>query len=304
MTIPVALCRISTYELKSIRKSVDMLLETIKCRIPRNTKVLVKPNLLTPKKALATTHPIVVRAVCEYFLDRGAQVTVGDSPAFGTAKKVANANGLTEALNGLRAEIINLGLPIKIRLACGISIGISQKALDKELIVNVAKLKAHSQLRVTAAVKNFFGCVVGFRKALAHCRYGDRSNLFESLLIEVMQALPETVNLIDGVDIMQRTGPVDGDPFGLSLLGVSSNPVAMDTALYNILRLHPYSVPLWLESQKRGLPGAHIHELSYPSAQPEDFDITGLTLPLILKPVKFYPVRFLKGRLKSMFNRV
>lgn len=47
---------------------------------------------------------------------------MGDSPAFGTAKRVAIANGLTEAL-----------------------IGISQKALEKDLIINVAKLKAHSQ---------------------------------------------------------------------------------------------------------------------------------------------------------------
>jgi uncharacterized protein (DUF362 family) len=110
-----------------------MLLETIQCRPPRGTRILVKPNLLTPKKALATTHPLVVQAVCEYLLDYGARVSVGDSPAFGTAKKVANANGLAEALNGLPIEIINLSRPTKIRLASGISIGISQKALDTAL---------------------------------------------------------------------------------------------------------------------------------------------------------------------------
>ncbi|MBW1670610.1 MAG: DUF362 domain-containing protein [Deltaproteobacteria bacterium] len=302
MAISVALCRVSKYEPKPVGKSVGMLLETIQCRPHRDARLLVKPNLLTPKKDLATTHPLVVRAVCEYFLDYGASVSVGDSPAFGTAKKVANANGLAEALSGLPVEIINLSRPTKIRLASGISIGISQKALEKDLIVNVAKLKAHSQLRVTAAVKNFFGCVVGFRKALAHCRYGDMSNLFESLLIEIMQALPETVSLVDGVTTMQRTGPIDGDPFDLSLLGASSNPVALDTALYTILGLQPHHVPLWLESQKQGLSGAHIHELSYPLAQPEEFDISGFTLPSQLKPVTFYPIRFLKGRLKSMFN--
>jgi uncharacterized protein (DUF362 family) len=302
MAILVALCRVSKYEPRPVRKSVGMLLETIQCRPSKGTRILVKPNLLTPKKALATTHPLVVRAVCEYFLDYGAMVSVGDSPAFGTAKKVANSNGLAEALDGLPIEIINLSRPTKIRLASGISIGISQKALEKDLIINVAKLKAHSQLRVTAAVKNFFGCVVGFRKALAHCRYGDMSNLFESLLIEIMQALPETVSLVDGVMTMQRTGPIDGDPFDLSLLGASSNPVALDTALYTILGLQPHHVPL-LESQKRGLSGAHIHELNYPLAQPEEFDTAGLTLPSPLKPVTFYSIRFLKGRLKSMFHR-
>jgi uncharacterized protein (DUF362 family) len=303
MPIPVALCHVSKYEPKSVRKSVKMLLETIQCRPPIGARILVKPNLLTPKKALATTHPLVIQAVCEYLLDCGARVSVGDSPSFGTAGKVAKANGLAEALNGLPIEIINLSRPTKIRLASGISIGISQKALEKDLIINVAKLKAHSQMRVSAAVKNFFGCVAGFRKALAHCQYGDISNLFESLLIEIMQALPENVSLIDSVVAMKRTGPIDGDPFDLSLLGASANPVALDTALYTILGLQPHHVPLWMESRKRGLSGAHIHELSYPLAQPEEFDATGFALPSPLKPVTFHPVRFLRGRLKSMLNR-
>lgn len=303
MAIPVALYRVSKYEPESVRKSVGVLLETIRCRPPREARILVKPNLLTPKKALATTHPLVIKAVCEYLLDFGARVSVGDSPSFGTAKKVANANGLAEALSGLPIEIINLSRPTKIRLASGRSVSISQKALEKDLIINVAKLKAHSQLRVSAAVKNFFGCVVGFRKALAHCQYGDISNLFESLLIEIMQALPENVSLIDSVVAMKRTGPIDGDPFDLSLLGASSNPVALDTALYTILGLQPHHVPLWLESQKQRLSGAHIHELSYPLAQPEEFDTTGFALPSPLKPVTFHPGRFLRGRLKSVLNR-
>jgi uncharacterized protein (DUF362 family) len=70
---------------------------------------------------------------------------VGDSPAFGTAKRVATANGLAEALNGLPIEMMNLSRPTKIRLASGISVDISQKALGKDLIINVAKLKAYSQ---------------------------------------------------------------------------------------------------------------------------------------------------------------
>lgn len=230
-------------------------------------------------------------------------MNIGDSPAFGTARRVANANGLTEALQGLPVKIINLDHAKKIRLECGICIGISQKALEPDLIINIAKLKAHSQLCITAAVKNLFGCVVGFRKALAHCQYGDVSNLFESLIIELIQALPQTVSLVDAVTSMHKTGPVNGIPFNLNLIGGSPSPVALDTALYNILEVRPHNAPLWLESQRRKLPGAHIHELIYPLAKPENFDAFGFIFPCKLKPVTFYPTRFLKGRLNSFLNR-
>ena len=50
------------------------------------TRILLKPNLTSardPGRAV-TTHPSVVGAAIDYFKERGARVSVGDSPAGAT----------------------------------------------------------------------------------------------------------------------------------------------------------------------------------------------------------------------------
>jgi hypothetical protein len=84
------------------------------------TRILVKPNLVAPRRArLSCTHPAVVRAACVYLLDCGARVAVGDSPAFGTARVVARLCGLTEALRDLPVGIVNFTRPRPVRLSFG-----------------------------------------------------------------------------------------------------------------------------------------------------------------------------------------
>ena len=292
-----------TYHEKLLTRKIGELLETIIPDLPRQTKVLVKPNLLTGKKKLATTHPLVVKGVVAYLLDCSASVLVGDSPAFGSAEKVSRKNGLTAALGRLPVKLISLDAPRKTRLPCGVSVGLSRQALDSELILNIPKLKAHGQFLVTGAVKNLFGCVVGARKALAHYRHGHVSSLFHQMLIEILQVLPKTVSIMDAITVMSGTGPIDGTAAKLSLLGASENPVALDTAVYTALGLCPTDVVIWQEALAKGVAGSDPGLIDYPLALPGDIDVSRFSLPATLKPVTFHPVRLAKGRLKSLIAR-
>ncbi len=164
--IPVALKRVRSYRGHAIDHAIASLLTSIGTSVTRSMRVLVKPNLVSHRDPLGVTNPKFIRAVCRWFLEQGACVQIGDSPAFGSAFKVAQRTGLTHALNGMDVQIVEFDSPRRVQLPCGISVGISQKALDAELVINCPKLKAHSQVGITAAVKNFFGCVTGFRKAV------------------------------------------------------------------------------------------------------------------------------------------
>lgn len=301
--IPVFFSTRITYHEKLLTRRIGELLEVVIPDLPRQTEVLVKPNLLMGKKPLATTHPLIVKGVLKYLLDCGANVVVGDSPAFGPAEKVAKKTGLASAISGMPVELVSLGAAKKIRLPCGVSIGLSRQALETELILNLPKLKAHSQLLVTGAVKNLFGCVVGARKALAHYRHGDISTLFHQMLIEIPLMLPKTISVIDAVTVMSETGPVNGIACALSLLGVSESPMALDTAIYTALGLSPEDVIIWKEAQARGVAGSNPNRIDYPLKHPEDIDVSNFSLPETLKPVTFHPARLLKGRLKSLVAR-
>ena len=94
----VALAKCPEYVATDVGDTIRGLFETINFRPARGMKVLVKPNLLTPRPPdhITCTHPLVVRAVCEYLLDAGCQVRVGDSPTFGKAVDIAESIGLTQ----------------------------------------------------------------------------------------------------------------------------------------------------------------------------------------------------------------
>jgi len=302
--IPVALVHIPSYKADDLESGVAALFDAIKPAVYEGCRVLVKPNLVTPRDPLAVTDPRFVKAVCLWFIARGAVVQVGDSPAFGSAMKVAQRTGLANVLRGIDVKLIELDRPRTVRLACGISTGVSKKALDADLIVNCPRLKAHSQVGVTGAVKNFFGCVTGFRKAFAHCRYGDIGNRFESMIVELADVLPRSVSIIDCITAMDTTGPSGGRACSLGFAGASLSPFALDTALYSMLKAPLSMLPIQNEVVRRGIWGSDIKHAEFSLEPPENFDCSTFTMPVKLQPLSFNPVRMVKGRLKSLCMRL
>ncbi|MBF0482388.1 MAG: DUF362 domain-containing protein [Desulfovibrionaceae bacterium] len=269
------------------------------------TKALIKPNLVAPYNAsLACTDAAVVRAACVYALDLGAKVSVGDSPAFATGKIVAGRAGIAAALKGLPVEFAGFRRVTRIPLPHGGHAGVAADALETDLILNLPKFKAHGQMRLTLGVKNHFGCLVGFRKALAHRVHGDCMERFASLILELMRALPPSHTLLDGITAMHITGPAGGKAYPARLLAASASAVALDTAVYGLFALAPADVPLWREAQRRNLPGAAPGELVFPRKTPADFDLSGFVLPSELSALTFSPGRLIKGRLKSLYLRL
>ncbi|MGE4299935.1 MAG: DUF362 domain-containing protein [Desulfovibrionaceae bacterium] len=305
MAFPVALARCAAYEPALLHDAVARLFAAIAFAPAPGARVLVKPNLLRAANGgLPCTHPLVVAAVCRWLLDHGAAVRVADSPGFGTARGVGGKIGLAAALAPLGVPLVNLHRTEPLRLSFGHTIGVAPEALEADWICNLPKLKAHSQFRVTGAVKNWFGCVPGARKAVAHSRYGEQGNRFESLIIEIMQAMPPSVALLDGVTAMHVAGPVMGEPYPLGLLAASWSSVALDTAVYGMLGLAPEALPLWRELLRRGVAGADAATVAYPLERPEVFDVSGFQLPHALNPVSFHPRQLVRSLLRRTWARL
>ena len=300
---PVAFFRILEYESSFLDTAVAMTLEECGLKINLGTKVLVKPNLVSPKNPLACTHPNVTISLCRYLKDCGAQITVADSPGYGSAAQVSKAIGMTSGLRRLGLKPRSLGRPTPLKLSFGETIGISRDALETDMIINVPKLKAHGQFVLTGAVKNLFGTVVGFRRAYAHTRFGEAPGLMEKMIIEVAASMPLAFNLMDAIYPMHKMGPINGKPYSMSLLAGSPNPYALDTALYMLLGVSPKKILLWRESVNQNIFGHDPDHIEYVIEPPDNFDTTDFILPEKLSPMEFEPVRFVKGRIKSLFSR-
>lgn len=268
----------------------------------RGAKVLVKPNLLRAAP-LACTSPAVVAAACAWLLDQGARVTVLDSPGFGRAEGVARAIGLDGGLRPLGLAVSGPGKAVPLRLDNGSCFAVSRRALESDLILSVPRVKAHSQMLLTLAVKNLFGLVAGMRKALVHTREGRSPEGFADALAALWAALPPVAALADGVIAMQRTGPSGGIPHPLGLLGSSPSAVALDEALCAVLGLEFRQTPLGAALERRGAPGcaaagARVH---YTDARPEEVAVRDFALPTELTHTSFRPGRLLRSCLRRFW---
>jgi len=304
-TCGVALVPCRRYDRRELKGRVEELAKGLGFKVSSGSRVLLKPNLVSAvrNKGLACTHPEFVAAVAEWFLDQGAKVRVGDSPAFGTALGVMAACGITAALKGLPVAMINFEAAQPVRLASGLSVGVARAIGECDLLVNLPKIKAHGQLYLSLAVKNYFGAVVGFRKPWLHARYGDIGNRFEALLVDLLEVLPGGITLADGVVAMHVDGPVAGKPFPLHLLAAGLNPVAVDTALLAVLGLPPQASPVWRECRRRNIAGSKFAELCFPLSRPEEVAAQGFQAPSCLRPVSFHPWRLLLGAMKRVMRR-
>lgn len=300
----VALCKCPAYELPALQQAVYKVLDAANLCITPGLRVLVKPNLLMAKD-LACTNPQVVSSVCSWLLEKGAYVFVGDSPGFGRAAQVARAIGLDAALEPLGLHITGLDKPVKVMLplklnGVPVSLNISRRALECDIVFSVAKIKAHKQMRITLCVKNCFGCVTGLAKALAHARYGQTTEFFAQCLAALWSVLPPVAGFADGVISMHMTGPANGEPYASGLLGASFSAVALDSALLQVLGIAAETVPL--AQALDAYESVHQQIVEYPLEKPEAFDTRGFIVPHTLAPASFHPARLIKSCARRIWN--
>lgn len=302
----VALTRCADYHEPTLLQSFDRLWGACAPSLNlRSAQVLLKPNLITARRGLlACTEGRFILAAARWFLDQGSRVAVGDSPAFGTAEGVLESLGVVASLRGQGVRIADFGRTRPVTLPSGLAVGLASEALDCDLLVNLPRVKAHAQMRVTLAVKNYFGCVGGMRKPLWHMRHGGTRGRFADHLAELLTVLPGGITLVDGITAMHRTGPTGGEPYPLGLSACSTNPVAMDRALLEVLGVAPEASPLLQACQRSGLTGAVSGQLHFPLLAPADLRVAGFVVAPELMPVRFNPLRFAKNSVRRLLIRL
>ena len=266
-------------------------------------KILLKPNLISAgAPALACSDPHFVSAIAACFLSRGARVFIGDSPAFGTASHVLKRQGFNAALSGLDVEYVPFKTRVMKKLSCGIDIGVAAEALDCDYFVSIPRIKAHDQMGVTMAVKNTFGIVLGARKAWLHMKHGESRQFFAEMILALQQLLPSTLVLADGIEVMNKRGPMKGSSLQLGCLAASTSCVALDRTMLEVLEIDKKSIPLAMAAERQQVKGARMLDLDFPQKLPADFAGSGFRIPAKLIPVPFQPFRYLRSSLKRMLS--
>lgn len=220
-------------------------------------RVLIKPNLLLPAKPekAIITHPMVVRIVAEYVLEKGGQPVVSDSPPMGSFSKTIKMGEYDKAFRDL--DVPFRPFKTSTRIDIGDPFGpveLAKAALEADVVINLAKLKTHSQMLMTLGIKNLFGCVVGYKKPEWHLRAGIDRDLFARLLVRIYRAVRPAVTIVDGILAMEGDGPGrSGTPRSLGVLVGSRNAAEADQAICRMIGLDPDRLPTNRAARELGL---------------------------------------------------
>ena len=220
---------------------------------PKGKKVLLKPNLLSdeyPDKAM-TTHPVVVESVIKYLQSRGAVVFVGDSPTIDTQKFTGERSGIRQVVDKCGATWVRFNDAAITRKIGTTEIKLTAHIAKADLIISISKLKNHELMILSGAMKNIFGFVPGFYKAMQHVNYPDRYK-FGKFFVDLEEAVKPDFHIMDGIVAMEGPGPGNGFPKKVNVLLASVNPLALDIIAGRIVGYDPLEIPITRAALERG----------------------------------------------------
>lgn len=304
----VSLLRTQSYDLANLQSAITSLLESlggITAFVKPGDRVLLKPNLLTgarPTKE-CVTRPEVVYCVAKLVQAAGGKPFLGDAPAFGSAKGVAQANGYLPLLDELGIPIVEFhGNRYETVSDEFNHLLLSKEAIDADVVINLPKLKSHCQLTLTMGVKNLFGCVPGKMKAWWHMEAGKDRDRFGQMLVETARTINPDLTILDGIIGHEGNGPSGGEPRLVGLLAASPHVFALDRTLVDILQVDPATVPTIVAAQRLNLCPT-LEEMDFPHLYPEDNRIPDWRLPEQMMPIDFGMPRVMRSTFKHLYIR-
>ena len=240
-----------------LKQGLDFLggVETL---IPKDAKILLKPNLL--KKAevekAVITHPVVVGAFARILRESGYEnIVLADSCGHGTTQAVILGTGMDTYLEKYHIPAVDYSEGVKTAYPQGVQAKefiLPKELLEQDCVISLSKMKTHALERITGAVKNSYGFVYGFHKAKGHTQYPSADS-FARMLIDLNKCVAPKLYVMDGIVAMEGNGPGSGDPVSMNVLLMSTDPVALDSVFSRLVYLKPEMVPTNYHGEKMGL---------------------------------------------------
>jgi uncharacterized protein (DUF362 family)/NAD-dependent dihydropyrimidine dehydrogenase PreA subunit len=276
------------YDPARLKATVESALEDLMSGpgsfVKRGERILLKPNLLKsaqPSQAVVT-HPAFVEAVASLVIDAGATPLIGDSPPLGNLPRVLSKSGYDPFMKRLGISPVPFVDPVPVEFGEGRlfrRIDLSREVFEFDAVINLAKLKTHSQMVLTLAVKNLFGTVIGTDKAAWHLRAGKDYDGFATALVQILDAVKPTLSMVDGILGMEGNGPNSGIPRHLGIVGASADAVALDASICRLLGLPVETVRTCVIGESLGVGVAAKDRIRVVGSELDRFPLTDFLLP-------------------------
>jgi len=210
--------------------------------------VLLKPNMLATAEidSAVTTHPEILRASIRLVKSLGARrILVGDSPAFQTGDAVGIKCGLKPVALEEGAEWVDFSETVEVGVPDGQLVkrfALARVVSEVDVVISVCRLKNHSFMHFTGAVKNLFGVIAGLQKSAFHLRFPGKPE-FGAMLADLMLAVKPQYAIMDAIVGMEGPGPRNGTPKKVGYVLAGANLFALDWVASSIVGYDPLDIP-------------------------------------------------------------
>jgi uncharacterized protein (DUF362 family) len=239
------------------------VLQSIPLARVSGARVLLKPNagrMAAPASGI-DTHPEVVAAAIDAFVEAGANVSVGDSPIAGVRSLEAlELCGIAQVVRERNAKLLDLDLrpPTIIRLNSGRilqQLKVCADVLEHDLIVSIPVMKTHMHTGVTLAVKNMKGCLWRRSKTELHMLdsiEGCPDRPLDIAIADMTELLRPHLTVVDGIVGLEGLGPSAGTTKKLGAVVVSADAFAADAVSCHLMGYIAAEIPhLRLGAERR-----------------------------------------------------
>jgi len=210
--------------------------------------LLLKPNILSgadPSRAI-TTHPVFFEAVVVFLREKGFKLIAGDSPAVESTDHAGKRSGLRTVAIRHGIEWSDFSESVTVSNPDGRQVRrftVAKAFTRADAVISLPKLKNHSQMYYTGAMKNIFGFVPGLEKSRFHLRFPERER-FARMIVDLNLLIRPAFSLMDGITAMEGPGPNNGRPIDIGAIIASSDPLALDSVACRIIGYDPAEIPI------------------------------------------------------------
>ncbi|HDP16307.1 MAG TPA: DUF362 domain-containing protein [Candidatus Omnitrophica bacterium] len=275
----VSIVKCLTYDPEQVSISLDRalgLLGGLGAFVKKGEKVLIKPNMLSarPPEYGANTNIEVVRACVGLVKKQGAVPVIADNPGGSiTPRQAYEGSGLLKIAEQEGIECLEKK---DVRMVNGFPIASYFFECDK--IISIPKMKTHSLMGLTGAVKNMYGAVVGLNKTELHKKF-PKPEEFARIIVDVFQIVRPYLVLMDGIVAMEGDGPAAGPLRKAGILLAGQDSVAVDSVFAGLIGVDPFGIITTKEAAKRGLGEADPANIEILGESLQDSAIQKFKLP-------------------------
>jgi uncharacterized protein (DUF362 family) len=247
----------------SIAKQVRQALEFLRWEelIPSGARIFLKPNL-TWRAHLpgVTTTPAFIEACVQVLKDRTPNITIGESDGgyhgF-RAEEGFESHRLYDLAKRYGVRIVNLTRE-KSETARGVVAG-QEVSVDlpvlllreTDVFLTLPVPKIHATTRVSLGFKNQWGCLPSPMRLHHHPQFARK-------ILLINRAVCTRIALFDATYMLDRTGPMVGDPIRTNLIIASDDAGAGSLACCWVMGVDPWTVAHLRMARDEGMTPADL----------------------------------------------